>query len=1182
MNNQFELGTPLNIQWHFKRPDGENYSLAGQQPTLYCINARGRFMVPSVVMNAEGGYLSFTLDRRMQVCSGEYSFLLQLRQNGVRVNDVIYRDAVTLVRTGTAMTTQEAAYNNVPPTIQLFTVGEFNLYTPTAPVGGADGYWYFNGQRILDETDTEVAAYFSLKFTREGENRGRITIYKGNADVDVEPVVVDTFDAVKVALDTVDYEMDPDNDGEEQGDHESWAHKVEVTWQDNETTRQSQESTRQSNETTRKNNEGIGTTDAECAAGSRRKNESIRVANESTRQSQEGTRQSNETTRGQKETARQKAEGQLGSSDPDYDTSRIKNELDRQEAESRRQTNEGIGATDAECAAGSRRKNESIRQTNEATRQAQEGSATDEPSASGSRWARYKYNEGTDAGSEAGDASRWGKFKEQEGTLDSSEADDGSRWGQYKEEEGTEDSSYTEHSRWGNYRAAEITRGNDYSEAEGTADGSTSGDGSRWGSYKLQEGANTDAASASGSRWARYKKAENDRETAYGTAEGSATDSPSASGSRWARFNKAQADRDQAIAPAIGIYDCDTAAATADKTVSASDYILASGGAIKIKFQYANSAASPTLNINSQGAKAIVFNGAVASASNTWGAGEVVEFYYDPTYNSNAGGFIGRSTVVRVSQNTTTGHTDINIGGNSYPVASVEDVSQLEQEVSPASVFKDYSLKGNGYLLPNISEMSGKTLLILVKTGIDIPEGGIEVYRNGAYSAEDKIVITQKNTWYEFSPLTDAEIRLYGNYPSSVRVEGDFYLIDRDSSFVDTVKNDIATEFETEYLQSQITGVQNNFNTFLAQSLWSCGQTLLQNHHVIRTGITSVVGKKYYVFVPSFVIIPEGGHVEFYADGSYDNRIEITQTNTVYEFTAQTARELSVWSEAGDSIENFVLYFSDSAFQQLFYSGIGPFADRFNIKDSQYQNMRVSEWNIGYWNNGVKHQEGNQYGVPNAEVDTYLPRVKSLLTKICSEILVITEWVTYFDQNYTMDSYNTLLKQFYPYKYTDRGDNKPAIFSKYPFVGSVGTFIHGGEYSKGVLTINGKEIIIVALHLTSAADGVSIRTQNCQDIVDEYADAPYVIVTGDFNNYPNDNQAELQPFVTAGWNLGNCGYWGKLNTYNPNYPQDPGEWYIDNVITKGLNIDDFIVVTDDERAGVSDHYPVNSPVSGIV
>ena len=191
------------------------------------------------------------------------------------------------------------------------------------------------------------------------------------------------------AEDRVDYEMDETKAGDgsttrddekhvpvEEWVHESWAHKVEATWQDNETTRQSQESTRQSNETTRKNNEGIGATDAECAAGSRRKNESIRVSNESTRQSQEGTRQDNETTRGQKETARQKAEGQLGDTDPDYATSRVKKELDRQSAESTRISNEEgrVAAEGSVEGQTGRAYAESVRVSNESTRQSNEGS----------------------------------------------------------------------------------------------------------------------------------------------------------------------------------------------------------------------------------------------------------------------------------------------------------------------------------------------------------------------------------------------------------------------------------------------------------------------------------------------------------------------------------------------------------------------------------------------------------------------------------------------------------------------------------------------------------------------------------------------------------------------------------------------------------------------------------------
>ena len=59
----------------------------------------------------------------------------------------------------------------------------------------------------------------------------------------------------------VNYEFDPGNDGEEQGDHESWAHKV-GRWETaearrgyNEAARQTKETTRQNQETTRQNQE---------------------------------------------------------------------------------------------------------------------------------------------------------------------------------------------------------------------------------------------------------------------------------------------------------------------------------------------------------------------------------------------------------------------------------------------------------------------------------------------------------------------------------------------------------------------------------------------------------------------------------------------------------------------------------------------------------------------------------------------------------------------------------------------------------------------------------------------------------------------------------------------------------------------------------------------------------------
>lgn len=59
---------------------------------------------------------------------------------------------------------------------------------------------------------------------------------------------------------------------------------------------------------------------------------------------------------------------------------------------------------------------------------------------------------------------------------------------------------------------------------------------------------------------------------------------------------------------------CSTAAGTAAKTVSCSGFALVTGAEITVKFTVTNTAANPTLNVNSTGAKAIYYNGAAISA----------------------------------------------------------------------------------------------------------------------------------------------------------------------------------------------------------------------------------------------------------------------------------------------------------------------------------------------------------------------------------------------------------------------------------------------------------------------------------------------------------------------------------------------------------------------------------------
>lgn len=109
----------------------------------------------------------------------------------------------------------------------------------------------------------------------------------------------------------------------------------------------------------------------------------------------------------------------------------------------------------------------------------------------------------------------------------------------------------------------------------------------------------------------------------------------------------------------IGYYTCSTAAGTAAKTVTAPGYVLTSGGCIRIKMTNTNTANNATLNINSTGAKALYYNGAQASLSNSWEAGEVLEVYYDGTqFQCASGGSEKFATGEKVDETSITDRID--------------------------------------------------------------------------------------------------------------------------------------------------------------------------------------------------------------------------------------------------------------------------------------------------------------------------------------------------------------------------------------------------------------------------------------------------------------------------------------------------------------------------------------------
>ena len=74
---------------------------------------------------------------------------------------------------------------------------------------------------------------------------------------------------------------------------------------------------------------------------------------------------------------------------------------------------------------------------------------------------------------------------------------------------------------------------------------------------------------------------------------------------------------------------CATAAATAAKVVTINNFSLETGARITVKFTYANTVASPTLNINNTGARPIYWHGAALPDDQYWKAGAVLDFVYN-------------------------------------------------------------------------------------------------------------------------------------------------------------------------------------------------------------------------------------------------------------------------------------------------------------------------------------------------------------------------------------------------------------------------------------------------------------------------------------------------------------------------------------------------------------------------
>ena len=223
---------------------------------------------------------------------------------------------------------------------------------------------------------------------------------------------------------------------------------------------------------------------------------------------------------------------------------------------------------------------------------------------------------------------------------------------------------------------------------------------------------------------------------------------------------------------------CDTAAATAAKVVDMTGFTLTTGATLYVKFTYSNTASSPTLNVNSTGAKSIRRNGIVIPgqvAKLSWNAGAVVCFTYDGTYwqMNNAADF-NTIDAVYVNDNELISNTDAAVGlnfasGNNVTLSTEIETGYATITVSAADNNPIYS--SLIVTLPNVSDSNRSFSVTNITANHVLIQEGCAYLSNPSAAGSDLTLTTGAGS-----------ITVSGTLTGTTDIIGTFGIIDRSAT----------------------------------------------------------------------------------------------------------------------------------------------------------------------------------------------------------------------------------------------------------------------------------------------------------------------------------------------------------------------------------------------------------------
>lgn len=213
-------------------------------------------------------------------------------------------------------------------------------------------------------------------------------------------------------------------------------------------------------------------------------------------------------------------------------------------------------------------------------------------------------------------------------------------------------------------------------------------------------------------------------------------------------------------------------------------------------------------------------------------------------------------------------------------------------------------------------------------------------------------------------------------------------------------------------------------------------------------------------------------------------------------------------------------------------------------------------------NNLGKYNFGAGNGYAGEDVEEKLLEWKRMIGNNKADFVMIQENVLYFDAAHNYVSASALWEPLYPYFASDGGSLGISIKSKYPLSNAQKIAV-GSRYVVIAETMIGMVKTAVAVtHLTPGYTQADEETRQSEASLVIEALAPYdhVILGGDFNT---SNPATMALFTSAGYTIGNNGYFGAIETLQ-------GE-SIDNVMAKGFSF--YNATASANQAITSDHYP---------